>query len=75
MQRDGIEIPEDINIPQSKIELIQSVEAHAPAPATVDKVLREGDHVKAGQPLVQLDAQAQAAQAVTVSQEKQKLEK
>ena len=36
-----------------KIEPINSFEAHAPAPATVDKVLvAEGDHVKAGQLLV-----------------------
>jgi len=39
-----------------KIEPVNSFEAHAPAPATVDKVLvAEGDHVKAGQLLVKLD--------------------
>lgn len=51
-----------------KIEPIDSFEAHAPAPATVKKVLvSEGDHVKAGQLLVQLDdadARAQAARAL-----------
>ena len=51
-----------------KIEPINSFEAHAPAPATVNKVLvAEGDHVKAGQLLVQLDdaeARAQAARAM-----------
>lgn len=50
-----------------KIEPLNNFEAHAPAPATVKTVLvREGDHVKAGQLLVQLDdadAQAQAAKA------------
>src|ERR1700743_1658608 len=52
-----------------KIEPINSFEAHAPAPATVNKVLvAEGDHVKAGQLLVQLDdadARAQAARALS----------
>src|ERR1700753_3980898 len=52
-----------------KIEPIKSFEAHAPAPATVNKVLvAEGDHVKAGQLLVQLDdadARAQAARALS----------
>ena len=52
-----------------KIEPIDSFEAHAPAPATVKKVLvAEGDHVKAGQLLVQLDdaeARAQAARALS----------
>src|SRR5579864_8422781 len=52
-----------------KIEPIQSFEAHAPAPATVNKVLvAEGDHVKAGQLLVKLDdaeARAQAARALS----------
>lgn len=51
-----------------KIEPINSFEAHAQAPATVKKVLvAEGDHVKAGQLLVQLDdaeARAQAARAM-----------
>jgi HlyD family secretion protein len=51
-----------------KIEPINSFEAHAPAPATVKKVLVvEGDRVKAGQLLVQLDdadARAQAARAL-----------
>jgi HlyD family secretion protein len=51
-----------------KIEPINSFEAHAPAPATVNKVLvAEGDHVKAGQLLVRLDdaeARSQAARAL-----------
>jgi HlyD family secretion protein len=51
-----------------KIEPISSFEAHAPAPATVNKVLvAEGDRVKTGQLLVQLDdaeARAQAARAL-----------
>ena len=51
-----------------KIEPINSFEAHAPAPATVVKVLvAEGDHVKAGQLLVKLDdaeARSQAAHAL-----------
>ncbi len=51
-----------------KIEPINSFEAHAPAPATVNKVLvAEGDHVKVGQLLVKLDdaeARAQAARAL-----------
>ncbi|HEY2392327.1 MAG TPA: biotin/lipoyl-binding protein, partial [Candidatus Angelobacter sp.] len=47
-----------------KIEPVNSFEAHAPAPATVNKVLvMEGDHVKAGQPLVQLDDAEARAQA------------
>ncbi len=52
-----------------KIEPITSFEAHSPAPATVKRVLvNEGDHVKAGQLLLQLDdvdARAQAAKAMT----------
>ncbi|HKF23737.1 MAG TPA: efflux RND transporter periplasmic adaptor subunit [Candidatus Angelobacter sp.] len=51
-----------------KIEPINNFEAHAPAPATVKRVLvKEGDQVKAGQLLLQLDdadAQAQAAKAL-----------
>lgn len=51
-----------------KIEPVNSFEAHAPAPATVNKVLvAEGDHVKAGQLLLRLDdadARAQAARAL-----------
>lgn len=51
-----------------KIEPVNSFEAHAPAPATVKDVrVAEGDHVKAGQLLVQLDdadARAQAARAL-----------
>lgn len=51
-----------------KIEPVSSFEAHAPAPATVNKVLvAEGDRVKTGQLLVQLDdaeARAQAARAM-----------
>jgi HlyD family secretion protein len=52
-----------------KIEPVNSFEAHAPAPATVNRVLvAEGDHVKAGQLLVKLDdaeARAQAARALS----------
>jgi len=52
-----------------KIEPVNSFEAHAPAPATVNKVLvAEGDYVKAGQLLVKLDdaeARAQAARALS----------
>ena len=51
-----------------KIEPVHNFEAHAPAPATVKRVLvREGDHVKAGQLLLELDdvdARAQAARAL-----------
>ncbi len=51
-----------------KIEPVTSFEAHAPAPATVKKVLvHEGDMVKAGQLLVVLDdadARASAARAL-----------
>src|SRR5258708_3427112 len=51
-----------------KIEPVNNFEAHAPAPATVKRVLvSEGDYVKAGQPLLQLDdvdARAQAAKAL-----------
>ncbi|HKD82249.1 MAG TPA: efflux RND transporter periplasmic adaptor subunit [Candidatus Angelobacter sp.] len=51
-----------------KIEPVNSFEAHAPAPAIVKDVrVAEGDHVKAGQLLVQLDdadARAQAARAL-----------
>jgi HlyD family secretion protein len=51
-----------------KIEPVNNFEAHAPAPATVKRVLvSEGDQVKAGQLLVQLDdadARAQAAKAL-----------
>ena len=50
-----------------KIEPLQSFEAHAPAPAQIKRVLiHEGDHVKAGQLLLELDptqAEAQAARA------------
>jgi HlyD family secretion protein len=53
-----------------KIEPVQNFEAHAPAPATVKRVLViEGDRVKAGQLLVQLDdadARAQAAKALAL---------
>jgi len=52
-----------------KIEPVNSFEAHAPAPAIVKNVLVvEGDRVKAGQLLVQLDdadARAQAARALS----------
>jgi len=51
-----------------KIEPLNNFEAHAPAPATVRRVLvKEGDHVKAGQLLLELDdaeARAQAARAL-----------
>src|SRR5574340_961044 len=51
-----------------KIEPISNFEAHAPAPATVKRVLvREGDAVKPGQLLLSLDdadARAQAARAL-----------
>jgi HlyD family secretion protein len=51
-----------------KIEPVDSFEAHAPAPATVKNVLvAEGDRVKPGQLLVQLDdaeARSQAARAL-----------
>jgi HlyD family secretion protein len=51
-----------------KIEASDNFEAHAPAPATVKKLLvKEGDQVKAGQLLLQLDdapARAQAARAL-----------
>jgi HlyD family secretion protein len=50
-----------------KIEPLTSFESHAPAPAQIKRVLiHEGDHVKAGQLLLELDptqAQAQAARA------------
>jgi HlyD family secretion protein len=50
-----------------KVEPLQNFEAHAPVGTTVKKILvREGDHVKKGQLLVQLDdakARSQAAQA------------
>ena len=53
-----------------KIEPVQNFEAHAPAAATVKRVLiNEGDRVKAGQLLVQLDdadARAQAAKALAL---------
>jgi HlyD family secretion protein len=51
-----------------KIEPVRNFEAHAPAPATVKKILvKEGDRVKPGQLLLQLDdadARAQAAKAL-----------
>jgi HlyD family secretion protein len=50
-----------------KIVPVDNFEAHAPAPATVKRILvAEGDHVRAGQLLLQLDdaqARAQAARA------------
>ena len=53
-----------------KIEPLQNFEAHAPAAVTVRRVLvQEGDQVKAGQLLLQLDdadARAQAARASTL---------
>ncbi len=51
-----------------KVEPLRSFEAHAPAGTTVKKVLvKEGDHVKKGQLLLQLDdaeARSQAARAL-----------
>jgi HlyD family secretion protein len=51
-----------------KVEPVRNFEAHAPAPATVKKILvSEGDRVRPGQLLVQLDdvdARAQAAKAL-----------
>lgn len=51
-----------------KIEPVRSFEAHAPAPATVKRILaHEGDTVKAGQLLLELDdaeARANAAKAL-----------
>jgi HlyD family secretion protein len=53
-----------------KIEPVNNFEAHAPAPAIVKRVLAaEGDHVKAGQLLLQLDdadARAQSARALAL---------
>lgn len=50
-----------------KVEPVNNFEAHAPAPTTVKKILvKEGDQVKAGQLLVELDdadARTQAARA------------
>lgn len=50
-----------------KVETVKSFEAHAPAPISVQKIfVNEGDQVRAGQLLVQLnnaDARAQAAKA------------
>jgi HlyD family secretion protein len=51
-----------------KIEPVHNFEAHAPAPTTVERVLaKEGDHVRKGQLLVQLDdadARSQSARAL-----------
>src|SRR5207237_8576416 len=51
-----------------RVEPLQNLEAHAPVPATVKRVLvKEGDQVKKGQLLLQLDdadARTQAARAV-----------
>src|SRR5437764_12623159 len=51
-----------------KVEPIQNFEAHAPAPTTVKKIfVREGQHVRTGDLLMQLedsDARAQAARAL-----------
>ena len=51
-----------------KVEPINNFEAHSPAPTTVKKVLvKEGDHVKRGQLLLQLDdadARTSAARAL-----------
>ena len=53
-----------------KIEPVNNFEAHAPAPATVKRVfVKEGDHVKTGQMLVELDdAQARADAAKALAQ-------
>ena len=53
-----------------KIEGLQNFEAHAPGPAMVKNVwVKEGDHVKAGQLLVQLDdSEARAAAARALAQ-------
>ena len=52
-----------------KVEPVQNFESHAPVGTTVKRVLvKEGDHVRKGQLLVELDAantQSQAAQALT----------
>src|SRR6266566_2880445 len=52
-----------------KVEPVQNFEAHAPIGTTVKKILvKEGDHVKKGTLLVELNAasvQSQAAQAMT----------
>jgi len=51
-----------------KIEPVHNFEAHSPVPTTVQRVLaKEGDHVKQGQLLVQLDdadARSQSARAL-----------
>ena len=51
-----------------KIEPVQNFEAHAPGPTTVKRLLvKEGDHVKKGQLLLELDdaeARSQAAHAL-----------
>ncbi len=51
-----------------KVEPLQDFEAHAPVGTTVKKIfVKEGDHVKAGQLLLQLDdaeAESQAARAL-----------
>jgi HlyD family secretion protein len=53
-----------------KVEPLQNFEAHAPVGTTVKKILvREGDHVKRGQLLVQLnDAEARSAAAKAKAQ-------
>src|SRR6266567_3294494 len=52
-----------------KVEPVQNFEAHAPVGTNVEQVLvKEGDHVRKGQLLVELDAagaRSQAAQALT----------
>ncbi len=61
-----------------KIEPVENLEAHAPIPTTVNRVLvKEGDHVRKGQLLVQLDdadlvskaAQAQAQMKAAAASE------
>src|SRR5437870_3591995 len=51
-----------------KVEPVQNLEAHAPVGTTVKRILvKEGDHVKRGQLLVELDAanaRSQAARAM-----------
>src|SRR5438876_11238089 len=47
-----------------KVEPVQNFEAHAPVGTTVKRILvKEGDHVKRGQLLVELDAATARSQA------------
>ncbi|HXZ31853.1 MAG TPA: efflux RND transporter periplasmic adaptor subunit [Terriglobales bacterium] len=52
-----------------KVEPLQNFEAHAPIGTTVQKLVREGDHVKRGQLVVQMDdaeARSTAARALAL---------